>query len=89
MQGQEQLLASVIAQSAGDGHLHNINSIMFSVNNVAAFICSYVLAISIGSPILVHMLDKATAQQCINHDWPTAAHKVHMDWCTANGYVTK
>ena len=62
---------------------------MFSVNNVAAFICGYVIVIAIGSPIAVRMLDKATAQQCISHDWLITAHSVHMDWCKTNGYATK
>lgn len=33
-------------------------------------------------------LEKATAHQCKTHDWPAAAHQVHMDWCAANGYDT-
>ena len=36
----------------------------------------------------VSKLDKATATQCRTHDWPEAAHQVHMDWCQANGYST-
>ena len=37
----------------------------------------------------VNKLDKATALQCRTHDWPKAAHQVHMDWCKANNYPTK
>jgi hypothetical protein len=37
----------------------------------------------------VNKLDKATALQCRTHDWPVKAHKIHMDWCADNGYVTK
>jgi hypothetical protein len=37
----------------------------------------------------VARLDKATATQCRTHDWPASAHKVHMDWCKSNGYITK
>lgn len=36
----------------------------------------------------VQALDKATAQQCRTHDWPVAAHQIHMDWCVDNGYQT-
>jgi hypothetical protein len=36
----------------------------------------------------VQALDKATAQQCATHDWPQAAHQIHMDWCAANNYKT-
>ena len=36
----------------------------------------------------VNRLDKATALQCRTHDWPVKAHKIHMDWCKANGYAT-
>jgi len=37
----------------------------------------------------VAQLDKATALQCRTHDWPVKTHKIHMDWCADNGYVTK
>ena len=33
-------------------------------------------------------LEKATAQQCMNHDWPVHAHQIHMDWCADNNYPT-
>jgi hypothetical protein len=36
----------------------------------------------------VQALNKATAQQCITHDWPQATHQIHMDWCADNGYAT-
>jgi hypothetical protein len=37
----------------------------------------------------VQALDKATAKQCATHDWPQAAHQIHMDirqsgWLGAN-----
>jgi hypothetical protein len=37
----------------------------------------------------VDKLDEATALQCKTHDWPVKAHRVHIDWCSANGYATK
>jgi hypothetical protein len=40
------------------------------------------------SPIIIHQLDKATAQQCASHDWPKEAHEVHLAWCAANNYPT-
>jgi hypothetical protein len=40
------------------------------------------------SPIIIHQLDKATAKQCLTHDWPKTAHQLHMDWCAGNGYKT-
>jgi hypothetical protein len=36
----------------------------------------------------VPALDRATAQQCQQHDWPANAHQVHMTWCAANNYPT-
>jgi hypothetical protein len=36
----------------------------------------------------VQALDKATVKQCATHDWPQAAHQIHMDWCAANNYKT-
>jgi hypothetical protein len=37
---------------------------------------------------VVPVLDRATATQCQQHDWPVNAHQVHMDWCAANNYPT-
>ena len=37
---------------------------------------------------MLDQLDQATAHQCITHDWPAAAHQIHMDWCADNGYDT-
>lgn len=34
----------------------------------------------------VDKLDQATALQCRTHDWPVKAHKIHINWCVANGY---
>ena len=61
---------------------------MLSSNNVYAYLCGYAIVIGIAMPVTVHMLDKATRQQCANHDWPEQAHYVHMDWCKTNGYKT-
>ena len=61
---------------------------MLSANNVYVFVCGYAIVIGVAMPVTVHMLDKATAQQCVNHDWPSSAHHVHMDWCKINGYKT-
>jgi hypothetical protein len=56
--------------------------------NVASVICGFAVLIGIGTQVTLHQLDKATAQQCASHDWPKAAHQVHMDWCAANSYST-
>ena len=61
---------------------------MLSANNVYAFVCGYAIVMGVAMPVTVHMLDKATAQQCVNHDWPSSAHHVHMDWCKTTGYKT-
>jgi hypothetical protein len=43
---------------------------------------------SIATHFGVEALDRATAEQCKAHDWPVAAHQIHMDWCATNGYAT-
>ena len=37
----------------------------------------------------VKNLDQATALQCRANDWPVSANRIHLDWCTHNGYATK
>ena len=58
---------------------------------------SAVLVASIAIPLVMYAasavyvlpnLERATAKQCLEHDWPAAAHQVHMDWCADNGYAT-
>ncbi len=56
--------------------------------NVAFIFCAFAVFIGIGTQVTVYQLDKATAQQCISHDWPKDAHQVHMAWCAANQYPT-
>jgi hypothetical protein len=55
-------------------------------------IATYVIVIAafmgIGTQISIHQLDKATAHQCINHEWPVEAHDIHLAWCAANNYPT-
>ena len=31
-------------------------------------------------------LKEQTAIQCVNHDWPTDKHDIHIEWCLDNGY---
>jgi hypothetical protein len=61
---------------------------MTSFNQVATAICGVAVLIVIGAQATIYTLDKATAQQCANHDWPKDAHDIHMDWCAANSYPT-
>lgn len=59
----------------------NYRTFSFIVSGVVVFI-------SIASHFGVQALDKATAEQCKTHAWPTSAHQIHMDWCADNGYAT-
>jgi hypothetical protein len=61
---------------------------MISFNNVAATVCGLAVLVGIGTQVTVYTLDKATAHQCANHDWPKQVHDLHIDWCAANGYST-
>jgi hypothetical protein len=51
----------------------------------AVIIWAFGLGILAG-PVAGYLIDKATAKQCINHDWPREADQIHRDWCIANGY---
>ena len=62
--------------------------LMISYQTVAKIYVVFVLLIGVGTQVTVHQLDKATANQCANHDWPVDKHQVHMAWCAANGYQT-
>ena len=42
----------------------------------------------ISSAYILPNLEKATTDQCLNHDWPVDKHQAHMAWCAANGYAT-
>jgi hypothetical protein len=47
-----------------------------------------VAVMAVLSHLQVEALDKATAKQCRTHEWPQAAHQIHMDWCAKNNYPT-
>jgi hypothetical protein len=75
----------------GFGHCHNpVASLRY--NTMTQRIATYVIVIAafmgIGTQISIHQLDKATAHQCINHEWPVEAHDIHLAWCAANNYPT-
>ena len=44
--------------------------------------------VAAASQYTLHRLDEATKLQCQTHDWPKAAHQIHMNWCADNGYKT-
>lgn len=46
----------------------------------------YGIVFAIGSQVVLHQVDKATAEQCRTHAWPAHADQVHRDWCITNGY---
>tara|TARA_R110000822_G_scaffold165794_1_gene306307 strand:+ start:1185 stop:1454 length:270 start_codon:yes stop_codon:yes gene_type:complete len=66
--------------------------VIVSPNKVAALFIAMMVVCAGATALLatvgVTQLEKATAHQCITHDWPANAHYIHMDWCTANGYAT-
>ena len=65
---------------------HLFNTTMTQL--IATYVIIAASIMGIGSQITIHQLDKATAHQCINHDWPTEAHDIHLAWCAANNYPT-
>jgi hypothetical protein len=41
----------------------------------------------LGTPFVVgNLIDKATAHQCLTHDWPEHLHQNHLDFCDEFGY---
>jgi len=47
-------------------------------------------AFFIGIPSVIgHFIDKATANQCLTHDWPEHLHQNHLNFCDDFGYPTK
>jgi hypothetical protein len=74
----------------GSGYCHT--SVASTQRIMAQRIATYVIIaasiMGIGSQVTLHQLDKATAHQCINHDWPADAHNIHLAWCAANNYPT-
>ena len=75
----------------GSGYCHTLVA-STQHNIMTQRIATYVIVIAafmgIGTQISIHKLDKATAHQCINHDWPADAHDIHLAWCAANNYPT-
>ena len=59
---------------------------MFNAKTFGISMIVYAIILGVGSQLVVHQLDKATAKQCLVHDWPKEADQVHRDWCIANGY---
>ena len=66
--------------------------VIISPNKVAALYFTMVFtcvgATALLATVGVNQLDKATAKQCLAHDWPAEKHQVHMTWCAANNYPT-
>jgi hypothetical protein len=75
---------SVLPQLSG---IHLRYTIMIKGQNVYALIIiqAFGFGILVG-PVAGYFIDKATAKQCITHDWPKKADQIHRDWCVTNGY---
>ena len=61
--------------------VHQFNAQTFGVSMVIAAII-----MGAGSQVILHNIDRATAKQCLAHDWPKEADQIHRDWCIASGY---
>jgi hypothetical protein len=51
----------------------------------AIIVTAFGLGILAG-PVSGYFIDKATAKQCANHEWPQEKDQIHRDWCITNGY---
>jgi hypothetical protein len=54
--------------------------------HIASIVITAATLMGIGTQVTIHQLDKATAKQCINHDWPKEHDTLHRNWCITNGY---
>ena len=63
-----------------------LNTMQPSTKLVLIAVSVWMTILGIGSQVGAYYLDKATAKQCLNHDWPKEADQVHRDWCIGNGY---
>jgi hypothetical protein len=54
--------------------------------HIASIVIAAATIMGIGTQVTIHQLDKATAKQCINHEWPATQHSAHMEWCATNNY---
>ncbi len=74
---------SQLLPSTEDG-LHN--TVQSSTKLTLIIVSAWMVILGIGGQVVAHHLDKATANQCLNHDWLKEADQVHRDWCIGNGY---
>lgn len=76
--------AQLLPQLSG---IYSHHTTMIKAQNVYALIIIQAFAIGIiAGPVAGYFIDKATAKQCITHDWPKEADQIHRDWCVTNGY---
>jgi hypothetical protein len=68
--------------------ISGIYSIPTMTEHIASIVIAAATIMGIGTQVTIHQLDKATAKQCINHEWPVEAHDIHLAWCAANNYPT-
>lgn len=73
---------------SGIATISGIYSIRTMTQHIASLVITAATIVGIGTQVTVHQLDKATAKQCITHDWPADAHNIHLAWCAANNYPT-
>ncbi len=61
--------------------VHAFNAQTFGVGVILMAII-----LGVGSQVILHIVDAATAKQCATHDWPKEADTIHKNWCITNGY---
>jgi hypothetical protein len=64
-----------------------IRRVSFSVALVSSIAIPLVMYSASAFYVLPN-LERATAKQCLEHDWPADKHQAHMAWCADNGYAT-
>ncbi|NBS70045.1 hypothetical protein EBT31_14205 [bacterium] len=58
----------------------------FNAKTLGTSVLIAAIIMGVGSQVMLHNIDKATAKQCANHDWPKAADSIHKEWCVTHGY---
>lgn len=56
------------------------------MEKLGATLCCIAFGVAAVTQVSLHLLDRATAEQCKNHAWPKELNQIHRDWCIANQY---
>ena len=80
----EQLPESFVELDVKRSNVYTLHNTMNQ--RIATYVIIAASFMGIGGQAVIYFTDKATAHQCINHDWPKEHDTLHRNWCITNGY---